>query len=375
MLASLLVSSHLCSAAEIDHVVLLMMENRPFDFFFGHAGLPGADDLTKPQPGGTLEDYCNLYDTKDASKGKICPQKGKAYQVCRDGSSMSFHVYADDIFGPGVFNGASAPYPNVSTFGTGYLETNRGNEEIMWGMAPEQIPIKMALAREYAVFDKWHASFPGPSTPNHLFTMMASSAGCTETGSTYKCEPGGLFPAKTIFESLLEQNKTWAYYYNDTAWTSFMKFFHTDDGKAGMKGYDDFYHNAEHGTLPNFSFILPRQATNETTGQGPNDDHPCHDIALGERLIKDTYEALRASPAWNKTALLIMYDDPGGWYDHGAVPTGVPAPDNYASCPDQTDFTYLGARVTTILVSPWVRQKIIILYIQCSEIFTLRNEK
>ena len=109
LLASLLVSSHLCSAAEIDHVVLLMMENRPFDFFFGHAGLPGADDLTKPQPGGTLEDYCNLYDTKDASKGKICPQKGKAYQVCRDGSSMSFHVYADDIFGPGVFNGASAP--------------------------------------------------------------------------------------------------------------------------------------------------------------------------------------------------------------------------------------------------------------------------
>ena len=73
-----------------------------------------------------------------------------------------------------------------------------------------------------------------------------------------------------------------------------MRFFHTKEGKAGMRPYSEFYDRAANGTLPSFSFMAPRQGTNATTGQGPNDDHPCHDVALGERLIKDTYEALRA---------------------------------------------------------------------------------
>jgi phospholipase C len=125
-----------------------------------------------------------------------------------------------------------------------------------------------------------------------------------------------------------------------------MGYFHTPQGQAGMKTYDDFYHNAEHGTLPSFSWILPRQGQNTTTKEGPNDDHPCHDIALGERLLKDTYEALRASPKWNNTLLLVLYDDPGGWYDHASVPVGVPAPDNISSFgPDKNvSFTWLGAR-------------------------------
>ena len=64
--------------------------------------------------------------------------------------------------------------------------------------------------------------------------------------------------------------------------------------------------------------------------------------ASGERLFKDTYEALRASPAWNRTVLVVTYDDTGGWYDHAGVPVGVPAPDDEKSCPDTTDFTWLG---------------------------------
>ena len=123
-----------------------------------------------------------------------------------------------------------------------------------------------------------------------------------------------------------------------------------------MKTYDTFYDNAKKGTLPSFSWILPRQGQNTTTHEGPNDDHPCHDIALGERLLKDTYEALRASPKWNNTVLLVTYDDPGGWYDHASVPVDVPAPDNSTSCGSDKNvsFTWLGARVPTLLISPWV---------------------
>ena len=338
----------------IEHVVLLVMENRPYDFYFGW------NEQQKAAGGNVLTgDEFNYFDTKDPSKGKLGVQKGKANYVCKDGSDMSFGIYDKDIFGPNTgWNGSSAPYPKPTTWGTGYLEVNKGNAEVMAQMSPEQVPVKTALAAEFATFDDWHAAFPGPSTPNHLFLQTATAYGCTETGATYKCKAGGLFPQKTIYESLAAQNKTWAYYYNDSAWNSFLEFFHTKEGQAGMLGYDTFYDQARKGTLPSFSWILPRQGHNKTTGQGSNDDHPCHDIALGERLLKDTYEAVRAGPGWEKTVMIVTYDDPGGWFDHGSVPTGVPRPDNMSmpSCPDDADYTWLGARVPTLLISPWVQK-------------------
>eukprot|EP01047_Picozoa_sp_COSAG01_P127130 COSAG01_NODE_56362_length_319_cov_0.472727_1_plen_83_part_01 len=65
-------------------------------------------------------------------------------------------------------------------------------------------------------------------------------------------------------------------------------------------------------------------------------DHPCHDIAKGERLLKDVYESLRAGPKWNRTMFLVVYDDIGGYFDHVIPPhEGVPAPD--APCNEYND--------------------------------------
>ena len=63
-------------------------------------------------------------------------------------------------------------------------------------------------------------------------------------------------------------------------------YVHVFIRRDAARRYDELYHRAATGTLPNFAFILPRQGTNKTTGEGPNDDHPCHDIALGEKLLK-----------------------------------------------------------------------------------------
>jgi len=218
------------------------------------------------------------------------------------------------------------------------------------------VPIHIKLAQEFALFDQYHTSFPGPSTPNHLFLMTGTNAGCTSTGQDFKCASGGKFPQKTIFESLADSGHSWRYYYNDSSWNYFLKFFSTPEGAAGTVNYDEFYDRAAKGTLPAFSFVLPRQGGNATTGEGANDDHPCHDIRLGEKLIKETYEALRAGPGWNKTLLLITYDDTGGWYDHQDVPTkGIPRPDDeYSSCGRTVDTNWLGMRAPTLLVSPWV---------------------
>ena len=78
----------------------------------------------------------------------------------------------------------------------------------MHQFSPAEVPVHMKLAQEFALMDKYYTSFPGPSTPNHLFIMSATSAGCTTTGEDYQCTSGKKFPQKTIFESLARQ-VTW----------------------------------------------------------------------------------------------------------------------------------------------------------------------
>ena len=117
---------------------------------------------------------------------------------------------------------------------------------------------------------------------------------------------------------------------------------------------DGFFDRAAAGTLPAFSWMLPRNG-----GATPNDDHPCHDLARGEELLKSVYEALRAGPKWNQTALLVVYDDTGGWYDHAPTPLSAPKPGAAceapnAGCPDAFAFDRLGGRLANLLISPWV---------------------
>uniref|UniRef100_A0A7S3NNV7 Phosphoesterase n=1 Tax=Aureoumbra lagunensis TaxID=44058 RepID=A0A7S3NNV7_9STRA len=330
---------------KIEHVIALIMENRPYDHFFGFGNFPEADGLKGNES--------NPVDPYDSSKGNISVLDGNASYVCSSGPSQAFSVFCADFFGP---------ENNVSCAGPDYPESQPRNgwvyentAEAMYPFWPAQIPVKMALASEFALMDRYYASFPGPSTPNHLFIQSGTSAGCTTTGATYHCN-GSSFPQKTIYQALEEKNYTWKYYYNDTAWNTFLEWFDTPNGAAGVVDYNHFYAAAESGDLPNFAFILPRQGTNQTTGEGSNDDHPCHAVNLGERLLKDTYEALRASPAWNKTLFIVTYDDAGGFYDHVELVThGVPKPDNEpSSCPDNTSFTYIGPRLPTMLASPWI---------------------
>ena len=75
---------------------------------------------------------------------------------------------------------------------------------------------------------------------------------------------------------------------NDTSWNYFLEFFNTKAGADGIKGYDEFYDRARQGQLPAYSWVMPRQGSNATTGEGSNDDHPCHDVRLGEHLLEDT---------------------------------------------------------------------------------------
>ena len=122
-----------------------------------------------------------------------------------------------------------------------------------------------------------------------------------------------------------------------------------------MAPLTEFYNDAQRGTLPSYAWINPRAGMNVTTGQGSNDQHPDHDVALGEALIKDIYEALRASPQWNETLFVITYDEHGGFYDHVTPPQAPPPGGVHESYPDAGyNFSSLGVRIPTVLVSPWI---------------------
>lgn len=96
----------------------------------------------------------------------------------------------------------------------------------------------------------------------------------------------------------------------------------------------------------------------DLSGFPADDDHPAHDVANGQRLVKEVYETLRNGPQWNETLLLITYDEHGGFYDHVATPyTGVPNPDGLTG-PEPFFFKFdrLGVRIPTIMISPWIKK-------------------
>eukprot|EP01062_Namystynia_karyoxenos_P030711 TRINITY_DN22891_c0_g1_i1.p1 TRINITY_DN22891_c0_g1~~TRINITY_DN22891_c0_g1_i1.p1 ORF type:complete len:501 (+),score=103.78 TRINITY_DN22891_c0_g1_i1:105-1607(+) len=335
-------------ASPIKHVVVLYEENRAFDHLLGWARTQLGVD-------GLFGNETNPVNCTDPSKGTVQVTADAPYVAVFD-PQHSMPAYNHKIF----CGGTNYTVPNEKM--TGYYEWESGRHGdkagfVMAGFSPERLPVTMTLAEEFAVFDRWYSAHAGPSTPNHLFTLTGTSAGTTETGTGYNCKGhSSLFPQKTIFESLAEGNQTWKMIYNDSRGEMQLSFLNTAEAAKNTHNMDEFFYDAAHGTLPAFTFITPRQGINKTLGNlgGPNSDHPsCCDIALGERLRKDIYEALRAGPGWNSTAFIMTWDDGGGFFDH-VHPPRAPPPDNYTSCPDKFKFDRLGSRLPVVVVSPWI---------------------
>jgi phospholipase C len=117
-----------------------------------------------------------------------------------------------------------------------------------------------------------------------------------------------------------------------------------DESHFGL--FRDFRDRAAAGTLPAYTFLEP------DWGASGNSQHPNYDVALGEKLIRDVYYALRNGPGWNETLLVITYDEHGGNYDHVHPPSGAVPPDDTPGEFDDFDFTRFGVRVPALLISP-----------------------
>lgn len=318
-----------------------MEENRSFDHFFGFARKQlKVDGLTGTE--------FNLINRSDPARGKVTVAPGARYvNPCDPNHGTS--ATAAKVAG-GTMAGFVG-FEQAAGHGTKALNWC----DVMESFEPDAIPIITGLAENFSVMDKMFCSHAGPTWPNRMFALSATSAGSTSTGTFYEGIPGRLFPQRTFFDQLSEHGLSWKNYYNDTPWELFLSTLaHSPENIAPLT---ELYTDAAAGTLPAYSWVNPRAGMNVSTGHGSNDQHPDHDVALGEALIKDIYEALRSGPGWNDTLFIITYDEHGGFYDHVSPPR-APAPGDRRpeqSYPDKgVDFTQLGVRIPTLLISPWI---------------------
>ena len=197
-------------AGKIDHFVVLMMENRPFDHIFGclagEGRLPGADGI--PKEGRRL-----YKDPTNHSAGFVTVTCGTANYSCERGPGYSAWTSKFPQNGTAV-NPNVAAYSNQSD---AYSFQQGADGDAIKMFSPEQLPVKTALAEEFGVFSRLFSSVPGFSAPNHMFMQSATSCGSAVNVEYNKC--GGnqkFYPQKTIYDSLYQSNKTFGLYVNGT---------------------------------------------------------------------------------------------------------------------------------------------------------------
>lgn len=342
MLVVLAVSWQAANAeSPIKTIVVLVMENRSFDHMLGW-----MKKAVNPKINGVTGEECNTVSTKNPKSGTIC--FGDDAEFVDPDPGHSFEEVTQQVFGSGSI-------PSMSGFVEQALSMSPNLSEIvMKGFRPEAVPVYATLVREFAVFDRWFSSIPGPTQPNRLFVYSATSHGST---SHVKKQLAKGYPQKTIFDSLHENKISFGIYFANIPSTLFYRNLRKLKYIFKFHQYNlKFKKDARKGKLPSLTVIEPRYF--DLKGIPANDDHPSHDVADGQKLVKEVYETLRASPQWNETLLVITYDEHGGFYDHVKTPfLNVPNPDgNTGPAPFFFKFDRLGVRVPTIMVSPWIKK-------------------
>eukprot|EP01101_Sappina_pedata_P006837 TRINITY_DN349_c0_g1_i1.p1 TRINITY_DN349_c0_g1~~TRINITY_DN349_c0_g1_i1.p1 ORF type:complete len:499 (-),score=173.56 TRINITY_DN349_c0_g1_i1:48-1403(-) len=219
------------------------------------------------------------------------------------------------------------------------------------------VPTISTLAREFAIIDGWFSDVPGPTEVNRLYLYSATSHGWAYNDDL---KLGLGYPQTSIFYNLHESNKTFNVFFEDIPTSLFLKDVRRPRLLENFHFMRDFEKVVSAGKLADFTFLEPKYISLDHD-KFASDQHPSHDVAEGEELMAKIYHILRHGPQWNETALLITYDEHGGFFDHVPTPsTDIPNPDGLNSESPPFNFTQLGVRVPAVLVSPWINPGTII---------------
>jgi phospholipase C len=295
----------------IEHVVVVMMENRSFDHFLGW--LPGAD-------------------------GK---QSGLTY-LDSAGTQHSTYPLAPDFTGcphpnpENSYAGARVAYDNGKM--DGILRAGSNDVYAIGYYVEDDLPFYNSLARNYTTLDRYFCSFLGPTFPNRLFLHSANTDRLADSLD--------LTSLPTIWDRLAEKGISRRYYFSNVPFLALWGLKYLGISST----YDRFLSDAAHGTLPAVSFVDPR-FTIVDLDLG-TDDHPHSNVKRGDSFLAQTFHAVANGPAWPSTVFIVVFDEWGGFFEHVAPPrAAAPAGD-----PD-TDLVggkaLLGFRVPAVIASPF----------------------
>jgi phospholipase C len=339
----------------IDHIVVLMLENRSFDHMLGYLYADRANQSLAGQPFDGLTGHESNPDAAATAVPvfQITSATPNAYLMPGADPGEGYPATNAQLFGT-----ITAPSPAIARndgFVTNFATTlarevkvpswgvvpGTTDTDIMGMFTPATLPILSGLARGYAVCDEWFSSAPTETMPNRAFVSAGTSQGHMDDKTKS-------FTCGSIFGALSQHGVSWRIFGDNADPLTRLNFPDTSSApNANFGRFPDFQAAAAAGSLPAYTFLEP------DWGSTGNSQHPNYDVAKGEQFILAVYRAVRDGPAWNGTLLIVTYDEHGGCYDHVAPPTTAVAPDSSAG-EYGFDFTRFGLRVPTVLISPWV---------------------
>jgi phospholipase C len=367
--------------SKIEHIVVLMLENRSFDNLLGWLYDPANEAPFNIVPA----DFEGLYGKSlfnPAPDGRVVPA-GKSFDAY--GPQPNPGEPFEDVYSQ-IYNVPKVDFkhmrdnppgpPNMQGFIRNYAaqkEPPKDPAKIMEALTPKTVPVLSSLAHNYAVCDHWFASLPTQTFCNRSFVHAGTSSGYVNN------DGGGLCfvnDTPTIFDLLESAGKTWNVFCGGWLLQSFTLLTQKPMWKYGLtKHFAHFWDflgaAGKKGGLPNYSFIEPIYFDSMVWGP-ENDMHPeCNpyqffgpsNLHRGEALLRAVYDAVRDGPDWESTLLIILFDEHGGCYDH--VPPPSKGQCNVAVAPDEKfydagqpggvgfKFDRLGPRVPAIIVSAY----------------------
>ena len=311
---------------QIEHIVVLMMENHSYDNRLGMLRRPGADGFrlgrdgkpkaTNPYADGKIQHAFRMPTT--------CQLNGHPAQDWL----ASHQQYADGKL-------------------DGFVESGSGPVSMGYWEKADQ-PFYYSVARTFPIADRYFCSVLGQTFPNRRYLLAATSIG--QVNDTIPALTD--YPANgTIFDQLDKYSITWKDYFTTLPSVELFPQLYLKNNGTKVVPIADFFTDAAAGTLPNYCLVEPDY-------EHQSEENP-QNIVAGEAFAASVINAVMSGPGWDKTVLLWTYDEHGGYYDHVRPPAAIP-PDSIAAAVPAGESAYdgfgrYGFRVPFALVSPWAR--------------------
>ena len=321
----------------VEHIVVLMLENRSFDHMLGYLAL----DETYP------------FDVDGLSPGLQNTYHGTTYPAFRLPSTSMRPFETPEHDGPNVdvqlANGGQG-------FAEDYITTRANPEQRSWAAQPDhcvamgyhdgqQLPVFDQLARHYVVCDRWFSSVRGATMPNRLYSVVGTSGGQRANKKVFG-QDFPLYSYPSFVRHLEDAQVSWRWYRPDLLVPPTLKLFDplfALEHEDSFALFEHFETDVASPQFPSVTWIDP--GFFDKFGLHEDDDHPPMDVRRGQRLVERVTNALMGSPHWDTALLVVTYDEHGGFFDHVSPPA---APD------DHPQTRWYGVRVPTLVVSPFV---------------------